>query len=157
MWDKELFDAWELNFGYAKGYPNPKIDLSFAHFPELRVLETQQVLFYCFDADSEQTIQTSDCRRFLAKLPKMVWKLHIGAVVSWSIMYRDLKGLLDALDDFPYLQILKLDSLTKPDRNKINYWHHIFSDVNVTLSVSVADEYRRGMMGPKPGYELDQG
>ncbi|KAK7751148.1 hypothetical protein SLS62_006978 [Diatrype stigma] len=149
----DVFDAWELDMGHRYGYPALESlggdDFSFAHFPRLAYLEIQQILFYYVDID----IQTCGCQRFLAKLPPAVQTLRIGAVISWSVMYRDLMGLSEALKDFVYLELIELEGFTEPDTDQIRHLQEMFSANGVTLSVGVVEGYYRGFLGLKPGQD----
>lgn len=163
--------TWEL----AKGKPQEvidvvtqflkwdrtlKADMSLSDFPSLQVLRIEQLLLYgpVFNED-ERAQRFEESREtgpeiFMARLPKSIRVLHIGMVLAWPELYRDLKGLSTQLVRFPELVTVAVDPYEPPPARDVKELERLFGKHGVSFSLgrTTQSAFARGMLGSRPGH-----
>ncbi|CAM1510606.1 Fc.00g009410.m01.CDS01 [Cosmosporella sp. VM-42] len=145
--------------------PQLRADFSFGNFPKLEVLEVEQMLLYgpvfSFEAEEREarfeTLREIGPELFMATLPGSLQILHIGMVLAFHELYRDLLGMSRKLYRFPNLRIVAVDlhdmEYVFHDED-VEYLTAAFAAEGVQFRLGYAPDepFARGMMGPRPGH-----
>lgn len=136
--------------------------LSFADFPRLEILELEQALLYdrtglfpaAERAERFAREALSGPATFMAKLPPALRVLHVGLVVLWDELYRDLSGLAAAAPErFPALRTVRLDCYAPPPEPHARDLDVAFRMAGIELVIAgvLISDSARGMLGDRPG------
>ncbi|KAF5676642.1 hypothetical protein FHETE_2138 [Fusarium heterosporum] len=136
-------------------------DASFVDFPRLEILEIEQLLLYgpVFD-DQEHREQRFESMKeigpeiFMASLPSSLRILHIGMVLAWPEMHRDLLGMAEKLYRFENLSVVAVDPYEEPPQEQVKELLDAFTAKGVVLRIGQTTQipFGRGMLGARPGY-----
>jgi hypothetical protein len=134
-------------------------------YQKLEILEIEQILLYgsIFDYESRpRRLAASSIdwpEIFMSRLPPLLRILHLGMVVAWPELRRDLIGLASVANmRFPRLRIVRVD--TFQDRyhdalreDEVREMTNLFRSVGIVFSAGPTPEgsSSRGMLGPRPG------
>lgn len=136
-------------------------DASFADFPRLEILEIEQLLLYgpLFDDQEErrqrfESMKESGPEIFMASLPSSLRILHIGMVLAWPEMHRDLLGMAEKLYRFQNLGIVAVDPYEEPPQEEIKELEDAFMAKGVVFRIGQTTQvpFGRGMLGVRPGH-----
>ncbi|KIL86535.1 hypothetical protein FAVG1_10365 [Fusarium avenaceum] len=136
-------------------------DASFADFPRLEILEIEQLLLYgpLFDDQEErrqrfESMKESGPEIFMASLPSSLRILHIGMVLAWPEMHRDLLGMTEKLYRFQNLGIVAVDPYEEPPQEEIKELEDAFMAKGVVFRIGQTTQvpFGRGMLGVRPGH-----
>ncbi|KAI6756827.1 hypothetical protein HG530_011425 [Fusarium avenaceum] len=136
-------------------------DASFADFPRLEILEIEQLLLYgpLFDDQEErrqrfESMKESGPEIFMASLPSSLRILHIGMVLAWPEMHRDLLGMAEKLYRFQNLSIVAVDPYKEPPQEEIKELEDAFMAKGVVFRIGQTTQvpFGRGMLGVRPGH-----
>ncbi|KAL4727186.1 hypothetical protein ACLX1H_006087 [Fusarium chlamydosporum] len=131
-------------------------DVSFADFPRLEILEIEQLLLYgpVFD-DKEERRQRFELMKgigpeiFMASLPSSLRVLHIGMVLAWPEMHRDLLGMAEKIYRFQNLSVVAVDPYEAPPEEQIKELEDIFASKGIVFKIGQTTQvpFGRGMLG----------
>lgn len=136
-------------------------DASFADFPRLEILEIEQLLLYgpLFDDQEERRQRFESMKEigpeiFMASLPSSLRILHIGMVLAWPEMHRDLLGMAEKLYRFQNLGIVAVDPYEEPPQEEIKELEDAFMAKGVVFRIGQTTQvpFGRGMLGVRPGH-----
>ncbi|KAJ4131413.1 hypothetical protein NW768_005598 [Fusarium equiseti] len=136
-------------------------DASFIDFPRLEILEIEQLLLYgpVFDDEEErqrrfETMKDIGPEIFMASLPSSLRILHIGMVLAWPEMHRDLLGMAEKIYRFPNLSVVAVDPYEVPPKEQIKELEEKFGSKGVTFRIGQTTQvpFGRGMLGVRPGH-----
>ncbi|XEU99227.1 hypothetical protein FSHL1_004514 [Fusarium sambucinum] len=135
-------------------------DASFVDFPRLEILEIEQLLLYgpVFD-DEEERKQRFEVMKdvgpeiFMASLPSSLRILHIGMVLAWPEMHRDLLGTVGKIHRFPNLSVVAVDPYEAPPKEQVKELEDAFAAMGIIFQVgqTTQEPFGRGMLGARPG------
>jgi hypothetical protein len=156
-------DMAERMSGTLTWVPTPRDPFDASVFPRLEILEIEQVLLCgtAFIPERKkdwyrmEQLDVITAETFMARLPPRVRVLHIGMVVCWPAMHRDLIELASlAVTRFPHLQIVRVDAYDEPPRDEVQQVTSLMSETGITFLVGQTPESSssRGMLGPRPGH-----
>jgi hypothetical protein len=136
-------------------------DASFADFPRLEILEIEQLLLYgpVFDDQEErkqrfESMKESGPEIFMASFPSSLRILHIGMVLAWPEMHRDLLGMAEKLYRFQNLSVVAVDPYEEPPEEQIKELEDAFMAKGVVFRIGQTTQvpFGRGMLGVRPGH-----
>ncbi|KAI5456577.1 hypothetical protein BGZ63DRAFT_86519 [Mariannaea sp. PMI_226] len=153
-------DVIELISSFLRWDRTLRGDMNFSDFPKLEILEVEQLLLYgpVFDQGERQfrfaTLQDVGPELFMSSLPPSLRILHIGMVLAWPELYRDLMGLMDKLYRFPDLVTVAVDPYEVPPTNQVEELTVKFAEKGITFCVGQTTQipFSRGMLGVRPGH-----
>ncbi|KAF4981370.1 hypothetical protein FZEAL_2800 [Fusarium zealandicum] len=137
-----------------------RADYSFVDFPRLEILEVEQMLLYgpVFD-EEERTERFKSMKEigpeiFMASLPASLRILHIGMVLAWPELHRDLIGLTKKLYRFQNLSIVAVDPYEEPPEKQVRELEDAFAAKGVLFRLGQTTQvpFGRGMLGVRPGH-----
>ena len=149
--------------------PHLRADFNFGNFPKLEILEVEQMLLYgpVFVFEEEERAAQFEALReigpelFMSSLPGSLQILHIGLVLAWRELYRDLLGMSRKLYRFPNLKIVAVDlhGLEYGLQSEVEYLTDAFAAEGVAFRLGLMPEvaFSRGMMGMRPGHAEPSG
>ncbi|KAG5755352.1 hypothetical protein H9Q70_002028 [Fusarium xylarioides] len=136
-------------------------DASFVDFPRLEILEIEQLLLYgpVFD-DEEERKQRFEAMKdigpeiFMASLPSSLQILHIGMVLAWPEMHRDLLGMANKVYRFQNLSVVAVDPYEAPPKEHIKELEDAFASKGIVFRIGQTTQvpFGRGMLGVRPGH-----
>lgn len=137
-----------------------RADFSFVDFPRLEVLEVEQMLLYgpVFDVEERQerfeALKEIGPELFMASLPASLRIFHMGMVVAWPELHRDLLGLAEKLHRFPNLSIIAVDPYEAPPEEQIKDLVDAFASKGILFQLGQTTQvpFSRGMLGVRPGH-----
>ncbi|KAF5022920.1 hypothetical protein F66182_5039 [Fusarium sp. NRRL 66182] len=117
-------------------------DASFVDFPRLKILEVEQLLLYgpVFDDEEErkerfEAMKDIGPEIFMASLPASLRILHIGMVLAWPEMHRDLLGMVEKLYRFQNLSVVAVDPYEAPPPDEIKELEDAFAAKGITFRI----------------------
>lgn len=131
----------------------------------LEILEIEQLLLYgpvfTRDTRAEAFAASADSGpdAFMSRIPSSLRVLHVGMVVAWPELRRDLAGLARAVGTrFPYLHTVRVDTFQGQchgplSADEVREMEVLLGSVGVAFSVGATPDGSspRGMLGPRPG------
>lgn len=152
-------DVIELVSGFLRWDPFLRGDMSFSDFPRLEILEVEQLLLYgpVFDEDREENfalLHDVGPELFMSSIPPSLRVLHVGMVLAWPEMHRDLMGLASKLYRFPHLITVAVDPFEPPPPAQVKQLTDTFRERGVTFCLGQTTQvpFSRGMLGVRPGH-----
>lgn len=136
-------------------------DASFVDFPRLEILEIEQLLLYgpVFDNEEErkerfEVMKDTGPEIFMASLPSSLRILHIGMVLAWPEMHRDLLGMAGKIYRFQNLGVVAVDPYEAPPKEQVKELEDAFATVGVVFRIGQTTQvpFGRGMLGVRPGH-----
>jgi hypothetical protein len=154
-------DVIELISGFLRWDPFLRGDMSFSDFPRLEILEVEQLLLYgpVFDQDEREEnfelFHEVGPELFMSCIPPSLRVLHIGMVLAWPEMHRDLMGLSKKLYRFPELTTVAVDPYEPPPAAQVKELTDTFAEKGVLFCLGQTTQvpFSRGMLGVRPGHE----
>ncbi|KAM0351626.1 hypothetical protein ACHAPU_002636 [Fusarium lateritium] len=140
-------------------------DASFVDFPCLEILEIEQLLLYGPVLDDQQdreqrfeSMKDIGPEIFMASLPSSLRILHIGMVLAWPEMHRDLLGMAEKLYRFRNLSLVAVDPYEDAPQEQIKELEDAFTAKGVVFRIGQVTQipFGRGMLGARPGYPLSE-
>ncbi|KAF7561081.1 hypothetical protein G7046_g3072 [Stylonectria norvegica] len=134
--------------------------ISFGDFPCLEILEIEQMFLYGPVFYEEQRAQRLEIFKesgpelFMASLPPSLRILHIGMVVAWVELHRDLLGLSQKLYRFPSLTTVVIDPLEYVPDEQYQELKDAFAVYGVAFGLGRTSQmaFSKGMIGVRPGH-----
>ncbi|EMT64745.1 hypothetical protein FOC4_g10007428 [Fusarium odoratissimum] len=135
-------------------------DASFVDFPRLEILEIEQLLLYGPVFDDEEREQRFEAMKdigpeiFMASLPSSLQILHIGMVLAWPEMHRDLLGMAKKVYRFQNLSVVAVDPYEVPPKEEIKELEDAFASKGIVFRIGQTTQvpFGRGMLGVRPGH-----
>lgn len=148
-----------LTTGFMNWNPSLRADFSCGHFTKLEILEVEQMLLYgpVFTeperSERFETLKESGPELFMSSIPWSLKVLHLGMVVAWPELYRDLMGMAEKIYRFPDLKTLVVDPFDLPPAEEVEQLTKTFAGygINFQLGWTTQASFSRGMMGVRPG------
>ncbi|RGP68923.1 hypothetical protein FLONG3_7984 [Fusarium longipes] len=123
-------------------------DVSFVDFPRLEILEIEQLLLYgpVFDDEEERrkrfvAMEDIGPEIFMASLPSSLRILHIGMVLSWPEMHRDLLGMAEKIYRFQNLSIVAVDPYEEPPNEQVEELKDAFAAKGIVFQVGQTTQF----------------
>ncbi|KAF4999650.1 hypothetical protein FDECE_11467 [Fusarium decemcellulare] len=137
-----------------------RADFSFVDFPRLEILEVEQLLLYGPVFDDEERTQRFEAMKdigpeiFMASLPASLRILHIGMVLAWPELHRDLLGMVEKLYRFQNLSIVAVDPYEAPPEEQVKELEDAFAAKGIVFRIGQTTQvpFGRGMLGVRPGH-----
>ncbi|RMJ06539.1 hypothetical protein BHE90_011031 [Fusarium euwallaceae] len=137
-----------------------RADFSFVDFPRLEILEVEQLLLYGPVFDDEERWQRFEGMKeigpelFMASLPSSLRILHIGMVLAWPELHRDLLGMTEKLYRFQNLSIVAVDPYEAPPLEQVRELEDAFAAKGIVFRTGQTTQvpFGRGMLGVRPGH-----
>ena len=137
-----------------------RADFSFVDFPRLEILEVEQLLLYGPVFDDEERWQRFDGMKeigpeiFMASLPSSLRILHIGMVLAWPELHRDLLGMTEKLYRFQNLSVVAVDPYEAPPPEQVRELEDAFASKGIVFRIGQTTQvpFGRGMLGVRPGH-----
>ncbi|KAH6999641.1 hypothetical protein EDB80DRAFT_119551 [Ilyonectria destructans] len=153
-------DVIELVSGFLRWDQTLRGDMNFSDFPELEIIEVEQLLLYGPVFDYQERDQRFESLKdvcpelFMASLPSSLRILHIGMVLAWPELHRDLMGMMQKLFRFPELRVVAVDPYEPPPAKQVKELKDAFAAKGVTfcLGQTTQTPFSRGMLGVRPGH-----
>ncbi|GKU00087.1 unnamed protein product [Fusarium langsethiae] len=136
-------------------------DASFVNFPHLEILEIEQLLLYgpVFDDEEErkqrfEVMKDTGPEIFMASLPSSLRILHIGMVLAWPEMRRDLLGMVGNIYRFQNLSVVAVDPYEAPPKQQVKELEDVFAAKGIIFRIGQTTQvpFGRGMLGVRPGH-----
>lgn len=146
--------------GCMKWDTSLRADFNFGHFQNLEVLEVEQMLLYgpVFSKDERavrfEALKETGPEMFMSTLPWSLQVLHIGMVLAWPEMYRDLLGMTEKIYRFKDLKTVVVDPYECPPEDEVQKLTETFAQYGIEFQVGQTTQipFSRGMMGVRPGH-----
>ncbi|KAM5343225.1 hypothetical protein ACJ41O_014191 [Fusarium nematophilum] len=146
-----MFLRWDVSL---------RADASFVDFPRLEILEVEQMLLYGPVFDEEERAQRFEAMRdigpeiFMASLPASLRILHIGMVLAWPELRRDLLGMVEKLYRFQNLSVVAVDPYEQPPDEEVRELEDAFASRGIVFRLGQTTQvpFGRGMLGVRPGH-----
>ncbi|RGP60822.1 hypothetical protein FSPOR_10425 [Fusarium sporotrichioides] len=117
-------------------------DASFVNFPHLEILEIEQLLLYgpVFDDEEErkqrfEAMKDTGPEIFMASLPSSLRILHIGMVLAWPEMRRDLLGMVGKIYRFQNLSVVAVDPYEAPPKQQVKELEDVFAAKGIIFRI----------------------
>ena len=150
----------DLTTAFMNWNPSLRPDFSCGHFTKLEILEVEQMLLYgpLFKEPTRserfETLKESGPEMFMSSIPWSLKVLHIGMVVAWPELHRDLIGMAEKIYRFPDLETIIIDPFDVPRTEEVEQLIETFAQYGIAFQLgwTTQAKFAKGMMGVRPGH-----